>query len=689
MTGSFSLEPSARVQRYLGRELIADPNLAVIEFVKNAYDAGASQVVLDFQLAGEERALIISDDGIGMSLRSFEQNWMRPGFSEKSPETPTELRPKAVRSAAGRRRSDRTPLGEKGLGRLASGRLGDVLEVYSRTSVREEWLHVTFDWRRFEDMTKAMSEVPIPYDHESPPFDAAFKSGTIILIRHLRLKWEGRVPGRPVAGRSRSRLGRLKQDLGWLLRPLPESETEFAVEIRSDLFDKTTDLGVVSPSSAEQQADYRFDFRLELDEGGAVCVARSLRRSDAIATELDEPRSQTLPRTRLDEESARRLERPLGLDSGAFGGFFLYDPPQKGKRAVAVSAIGHGVLLYRDGALVEPYGMDSDDWVGVEARKAQRQGHALIQPITLSGEVHISRDDNPALVDMANRQGLIDNDASSEFLAHVRAEFREFERLISPELERRHYKPKGQAAAESAEGRLAFARVRMRSVAHSLRQPLMGMTLDVATLRRLATRPDLPEDARVTLQEVSDSASEYVKRAEQLLSRLADFRLPEFEEVLAAEIVDAAIGDSEDAISRESVEVHVDIDSDRELVMPTSLVVDALAELIRNAAEAPRPPGRSARITVCVTDRGDRDVAISVSDNGSGLDGVAVGTPLSEIDLETKARPAGGLALVFDSLTIARGSSELIANTVDGSEFVVVLPGRLEGGIAEATGGVQ
>ena len=63
--------PSARLQRFLGRELIADPNLAVIEFVKNAYDAGASRVLIDFRLGGATRQLIVSDDGIGMDVQAF------------------------------------------------------------------------------------------------------------------------------------------------------------------------------------------------------------------------------------------------------------------------------------------------------------------------------------------------------------------------------------------------------------------------------------------------------------------------------------------------------------------------------------------------------------------------------------------------------------------------------------------
>ena len=42
----FRFRPSARLQRFLGSELIADPNVAIIEFVKNSYDAGAPRLVV-------------------------------------------------------------------------------------------------------------------------------------------------------------------------------------------------------------------------------------------------------------------------------------------------------------------------------------------------------------------------------------------------------------------------------------------------------------------------------------------------------------------------------------------------------------------------------------------------------------------------------------------------------------------
>src|SRR5215471_6597176 len=162
-------EPSARIQRFLGRELIADPNLALLEFVKNAYDADAREVYVDFYVSDRDRArqeIVISDNGHGMNLESFEQNWMRPGNSSKA-------------GAERTPRYERVPIGEKGLGRLAAGRLGDKMEVLTRSDTGAPYLNVTFDWTFLGEMRRRFNEIPVPYAYSNELSDARFPPGTI------------------------------------------------------------------------------------------------------------------------------------------------------------------------------------------------------------------------------------------------------------------------------------------------------------------------------------------------------------------------------------------------------------------------------------------------------------------------------------------------------------------------------
>ena len=392
---------------------------------------------------------------------------MHPGFSAKSPDAPARSK-KSRRSAAASREARRIPAGEKGIGRLAAGRLGESLEVFTRTRRNVPWLHVSFDWRSFDDMTKSLQDVEISYDFETKPKSPQVQSGTILIIRDLSQRWDTRVPGRPVAGRSRTRLGRLRQDLELLIRPLTASAgVDFTIHLDSDSFLDENDIGAITPSTAARAADYQYSFVFQVDDRGRTKVLRELRRNDTIHKQLRGPRTERLGVRTITPTLAKEEGRPDSLECGPFQGMFLYTPPPAAQRARAIDAVGNSVLLYRDGILVEPYGLGSDDWIGVAARKAQRQGYALIQPITFSGHVLISRSKNPHLRDMSNRQGLIDDQASEVFVNHVRAEFAFFEGHIFEELSAR-WTAKETKAARQATNVLETAEIRLRAVAHSL-----------------------------------------------------------------------------------------------------------------------------------------------------------------------------------------------------------------------------
>lgn len=64
-----------------------------------------------------------------------------------------------------------------------------------------------------------------------------------------------------------------------------------------------------------------------------------------------------------------------------------------------------GILLFRDGFRVFPYGDDEDDWLALDRKALRRSGYTL-NKTQFIGRVQISRTRNPALVDQTNREGL-------------------------------------------------------------------------------------------------------------------------------------------------------------------------------------------------------------------------------------------------------------------------------------------
>lgn len=664
------LRPSARLQRYLGKELISDPDLAILEFVKNAYDAGATTVVLDFAIADEPWSLTISDDGLGMDEDSFRENWLRPGFSAKSPDYDGDSSRLSPESAAASRSRQRIASGEKGLGRLASGRLGDVLEIWTRPRIQDEWLHVVFDWESFEDMNKYMDEIQVPFEW-SAPREHLFETGTVIRIGGLRQSWAGRVPGRPTPGRPRTRLGRLRQDLELLIRPLSVANADFSIELRSDAYSDIADVGVIVSDDAAGTADYVLSFAINEDYAGYVTVDRVVTRSEDVTSEFPNLEARTEYETlTINRKLATSEDRSISLECGPFRGTFYYTPPPKARRARTISATG--VLLYRDGILVEPYGLPGDDWIGAEARKASRQGHAAIQPSTFSGFVSITREQNSALEEMSNRLGLLDNEASDDLFSHVRAEFRFFENLLYHEVVLPRWELNAKSKAKNAAAKAEeLARLRTKSLVHSVGQPLAAMGNESLRLSVVAGRPELPPDLVRELSSIQSNFDAHLERISRTIRKFADFKVPEFQRIQIEWVVEQAIAEAKELAELRDVSVTLGDSIDVTCVVAPELAAESLHELIVNAIEADRPPGVNAWVDIRLYTEG-RYVVVELSDNGTGFVG-GVPSDLSLVQ-STRGRIAEGLVTAANAFTLMGGSLDVATSGSEGSVLLVSVP---------------
>ncbi len=84
LKGAVPFSVMARVAMQLGRESISNSITAIIELVKNAYDADAETVRIRFGSARTgDAVLIIEDDGIGMTEEQFRDQWMVIGTPNK------------------------------------------------------------------------------------------------------------------------------------------------------------------------------------------------------------------------------------------------------------------------------------------------------------------------------------------------------------------------------------------------------------------------------------------------------------------------------------------------------------------------------------------------------------------------------------------------------------------------------
>ncbi|WP_259699109.1 ATP-binding protein, partial [Pseudomonas chlororaphis] len=170
--------PRARILQLLGDELIGSHKLAVFELVKNAYDAGANEVSVVLDLSDlDNPGIIVKDDGDGMSLQTIQDVWLVPGNDHR----------KAQREGLIRRgKYNRLPLGEKGLGRFAVHKLGNLIRLTTRAAGLPEYV-VEINWENIIDQP-FLDEAPITIKQRSPEVFVGDDTGTLIEISDLRNK---------------------------------------------------------------------------------------------------------------------------------------------------------------------------------------------------------------------------------------------------------------------------------------------------------------------------------------------------------------------------------------------------------------------------------------------------------------------------------------------------------------------
>ena len=133
----------ARTVDMLGRQQIAGIPSAIHELFKNAHDAYAEHVDVDY--FHHDDVFILRDDGMGMSQKEFEERWLTLGTESKLGQGGLKPPP----HPPGKRQ--RPILGQKGVGRLAIAAIGPQVLVLTRPDSKDSKVIASFiNWGFFE-----------------------------------------------------------------------------------------------------------------------------------------------------------------------------------------------------------------------------------------------------------------------------------------------------------------------------------------------------------------------------------------------------------------------------------------------------------------------------------------------------------------------------------------------------------
>jgi signal transduction histidine kinase len=369
----------------LGIELVSKQETAVAELIKNAYDADATQIKLNFKNSiSKGGELVILDDGEGMSREKLINGFMRISTQEKVA-SPVSMLFKRQRA------------GRKGIGRFAAQRLGTKLLISTQEETKDFSLQLEIDWNLFEggkDLNLIANQIS-----RHPKLTG---KGTTLRIMNLRDAW------------SEAQIQRTFRFVSELLQPFPLSEKGGA--------------NIVDPG-------FKVDFLRQ--QGGQIATVASENQnifSHALATISAEVDNNGLPVFNLLSEKYKieirdkkivfdqRLKARTGIKIDQYtlltgirfsAHYFITDELPSGARSLVRDVLNRqgGIRVYRNGFRVLPYGEAFDDWLGLQRSSALR---ALLPPHHNSnffGFVEILDVGGIRFEETASREGLIENEA--------------------------------------------------------------------------------------------------------------------------------------------------------------------------------------------------------------------------------------------------------------------------------------
>jgi len=469
-TENLHVEVDANVVRQLGEELITDAEQALLELIKNSYDADAqvARVIVNtedsIEISGNRKlkgSIIVEDDGTGMDLDAIQRGWLTISISMKK-----ELKERGKKTAI----FHRTPLGDKGLGRLGTMKIGDTVEIVTHANGQDEGHRVRLSWGAFMPGT-LLSHVPV----DVVKVAATKRTGTKLTIFGLY---------EPEYWRGNTRHQHLADSMSTLISPFQRfanfrivfevdgnnlelheigeevrngASTRFAFEWTGKALKCKAQLKLgLFRGSADNDEYERFLFH---DKG--VAFAKFLKSEGKIRGTLAvPPKGQWF----LEVADNRATEDFLSRDAADPGPFvgevdaFEFDSPEATELFSSSSEYKNyikrfaGISVYRDHFAIRM----EEDWLRLGQSWTSGRSYYGLKPANTIGYFELSAQRNPQLREKSDREGFLNTPASRGFLA-ITSECIAFANAVLTDSRRAFLKFRDQQLAGEAKLTTAWA----------------------------------------------------------------------------------------------------------------------------------------------------------------------------------------------------------------------------------------
>lgn len=411
---TYKIRPSARLIHAIGSDLIGDSYAALVELVKNSYDADATKVKIVFKYTeiGNENALMISikDDGHGMNFDTVKNKWLVPATGDK-------LKRKVSKKGS------RTLQGRKGIGRFAAAILGQEMTL-STVDENGEKSEVVIDWRIFKtDDFLENIEVLIEKKETSEP------SGTEVLIIAKDEKYEEVIIEENGEAKTiekidsklsywnKDTLKQLVNELRKLISPFEEStQDKFTINLsfENSPFLEIDDNFTIDTYPIIKFYDYRISGTISKD-GEANLIFENNINPEVVQKEEITKKFELSKNNQycgLIKVDFRVFDRePDAIDNLINKG--LIDPVSKkymGKNEARRELNDvYGVNLYKNSFRIRPYGNGGIDWLDLDKKRIQNMTQNLGNNQVV-GFVTIQSEEKSGLEEKSARDGLKENE---------------------------------------------------------------------------------------------------------------------------------------------------------------------------------------------------------------------------------------------------------------------------------------
>ena len=393
---------SSELKSILGRDLIVNDYIAILELVKNSYDAYATLVEIRF----EDDRIVISDNGKGMSLTDIKEKWLFVGFSAKRDGT------EDAKRASFRNNINRNYAGAKGIGRLSCDRLSRELILMTKSidSIVTEKLDVT--WSLFdEDQRQEMETISIP--HETLPDDSIKYAGgstygTSLVLSRLYEEWD------------REKILNLRKFLEKMINPFQSSSDEFHIVITAE---------------RELEEDQRYEDYLRVNGEIRNSISAIL---DIKTTKIESEIRNGIIHTRLEDRGILMYEieedcKYEHLNHATVSMYYLNRAAKYNfSLRMGMQPVNYGsIFLFRNGIRVLPYGEPNDDSWNLDKR-LQQGYNRFLGTRELFGRVDVETENIEDFKEVSSRDGgLINTPSAKELFDYFNSIHRRLERYVA------------------------------------------------------------------------------------------------------------------------------------------------------------------------------------------------------------------------------------------------------------------